>query len=192
MKSQIFFIMAFTILLQYAYADGGNRFFTLDSFEQTYNLYYKTSLDTIKYINEKGKKDFEIRSTNLTIYDITIGTKTQLFPNGFKEEIITILFETKIDSSGTIMFNNDDYNPQRYIRNNYNISSRELSNKLIIVTFSMETKMFTLWTAHKNGKELKNLKSFSNTDELNIDVLNHCFLFVKSNINQIDIEKIKY
>jgi hypothetical protein len=191
-------LLVFLTLLSFTlFADGGPRNGynrkTIDHFERSFNLYYSGVSDTLNYMNDKDKEKSSIATVNVAIYNIDKDSTSYLFDLANEEAIVSFFFESNyLDIDASIDFNNTSIYSQNIIRNNFEIPKREISEKLVIVTYSFIEKKHSLWTCHKTGSDLQKIKTYQNLDDLRVDIYNHCFIFISENDRQLEIEKIPY
>ncbi|MFI5203333.1 MAG: hypothetical protein ACHQF2_02465 [Flavobacteriales bacterium] len=194
-KLTLLFFLVSPILL----ADGGGGYGThchVRDMDVTYNLYYHSVDGELAVPNKKGKEDVYDITSNISIYDITTGKTSYLFPDTLKERISDFYFESHYDSLNQKMaFNHPEseyYNTMENVVGNVNLKSRKPSDKLFIITYSYVSYQYTLWTAHKTGKELKRVHEFSDDDNFYFDVKNMAIRFVTQVEKRIEIKDIKY
>jgi len=196
MKSTILAVL-FLIITIISVAEGRDRYSgnktTIDLFERSFNFYYKSISDTIFFNNERGKEKFEEAITNVAFYDINSNTTTKLFPEDFNQRIETFYFEKSyVDSLRKIEF--EIINRLYYydvVYNNYEINKREISEYIYIVTYSKETKKYTLWSCHKTGKDLTKITEYDYSRSLKLDIYNRQIMIAVQVNNDIQISTFK-
>jgi len=196
MKSKLTFLfILFSYLL---YADGGDGYGTkcnVNDMEINYNLFYSSINGELKVINNKGKeKVYEITS-NIAVYNIESKQIKYIFPDTLNERIYKFYYESYYDSlKKQIVYNRsgNSYYEMNNLIGNYNLLQRQPFDKLFIITYSYETKMYSLWTATKFGEELKRVFQFDKETEYYFDVKNMEVRFIKQINNELEISDIKY
>jgi hypothetical protein len=158
----------FTIILLYLltlnlFASGGDdsKRVHIDNYEPNLNIQFVGIKDTIHYSDKKRDLTAFVVS-NISIYDIANNKNNNVFKDSVKRQIVGFYFESKyIDEYKTIEFNNaydpnDSYKSGLFeYSNNRNISSRPLSDNLIVVTEDLLTKNLIFWICDKYGNNLK-------------------------------------
>ncbi len=190
-----------------SFANGGDDVIRIsfDCFEPNLNLQFFGINDTINYTDKK--KDFTaFVISNIAVYDITNNKTNYVFNDAEKRHIVGFYFESKyIQEHKTIEFNNAykpsgsyesglyEYNSSLYQHsNNRNITSRPLSNNLIIVTKDLITKSLTFWVCDKFGNNLKKEIEINKDWNWEIDVKNQLIRISKQVGLKIEIQNIKY
>ncbi len=197
-KISVLFLIMFTLIIS-TQAGGGrgySRLLDIDEFEQSFNYYYKSVKDTISYLNEKGKEKSVIATLNVVMYSIDKDSSFYLFDNTFNEKIVSFFYESEyVANTKSIKFVDCAHRytyELGFIRNNRNIEERSICEKLFIVSYSYKTKMYTLWTCHKTGRDLKQFCVFNSFGVLKVDVFNQNILTVTETPNGITINKKAY
>jgi hypothetical protein len=197
MRNLILILLVSCPILTVADPSGGGRggwiSYTVNEYERVFNLHYRMLSDDVPCINAKGKEKILDLNVNLAIYDIAQNSTTYLFETTSDESIIDVLFESGYnESDGSILFNNGSSSNYYLVRNNRGIEKRELSTMMIVITHSQSRELFTLWTCHKTGTDLKKVREYKEPRDLDIDMYNQCFLFFTETGGTIAIEKIKF
>lgn len=157
--------------------DGGGRYssgITISDYDRNLNLFYSDIEGNIPSNKKrKGDTDSTITTNNVAIYDLGTLQTTYLFPINFDQEIVDFNFEKYYskEESRIIYTNESDYNDNR-VKNNFNVKERSTSDYLIIVTYSLVNSKYTLWMAHKTGKDLKSLYTSYSDIDYHVDASN--------------------
>lgn len=195
-----FSLLVFSFIAMNVFADGGKnkKSFSIESYEPNLNLQFIGMSDTIHYI-EKKKEETAYIVSNIAIYDIANNKTNYVFNDTVKRNIVGFYFESKyIEEFKTIEFNNeydpsDTYNNGLFQQaNNRNVSSRPLSNNLIIITEDVLTNKLTFWICDKYGNNLKKEIEISNHTDWDIDVKNRMIRIIEHFDKKIEIQNIKY
>ena len=91
-----------------------------------------------------------------------------------------------------MIFNRSENDYQVNIIGNFNLNSRPPSDKIFIVTYSFTSEKYSLWTAHKTGKDLTRVHEFSMDTQYYFDVKNSMIRFVNQVGQKIETKDIKY
>ncbi len=181
-------------------ADGGDHPVRLEinCFEPNLNIQYVGVKDTIHYLDKKKTYNAFVTS-NIAIYDVVNNKTNYLFKDTLKRQIIGFYFESKyIEEYKTIEFNNSfdpaDVNKSGLYEhsNNRNVSSRSLSENLIIISEDVLTGNLTFWICDKYGNDLKKGIEISKDWNWEIDVKNRSIRFTKQVNHKIEIQNLKY
>ena len=193
-----FITLAFLFLSTVAFSDGGgggSNHCTINDMDITHNLFYNSVDGELTVMNKKGKPEKYAVTTNISIYDIKTAKTTYLFSDSLKEGIVGFYFESHYDAlNKKMVFNHNDPSDDQYfdIIGNFNMESRQPSDKLFIITFSIQSDMYYLWTADKTGGGLTRVHEFSAITDYYFDVRNMVVRFVKQVGKKIEIKDIKY
>lgn len=174
---------------------GGSNHCTINDMEITHNLFYCSVDGELTIMNKKGKPEKYDITSNISIYDIKTAKTTYLFSDSLKEGIAEFYFESHYDVlTKKMAFNHNDPDDYRYfdIVGNFNLETRPPSDKLFIITYSIEGGMYCLWTADKRGTGLTRIHSFTSNTDYYFDVKNMMIRFVKQVGKKIETKDIKY
>jgi hypothetical protein len=175
------------------YNRWGQNTTVINEYERVFNVHYRVLTTEVDILTPKGKEKTIDVNVNLVIYDVAKNTTTYLFETTSDESIIEVLFESGYnEKTQSIQFNNKAGMRVDHIRNNVGIEKRELSTKMIVVTYSQSKQLYTLWTCHKTGTDLKKVHEFKKSDDFDIDMYNQCFLFFTETGGSVAVKKIDF
>ena len=144
-------------------------------------LYYQSisvKVETKSFLSS-GESD---KVVNIAIYNPKTEQHHLLFEKNLSNKISLFLFEQKIVEN-QIKFHGDNYQ----IKNNRVETQRPIKNKLLIGVYNPETKITTLWTATKNGEQLKKLTNIPSKVSWHIDVKNNQLNLIDSHHGKFKI-----
>ena len=164
---------------------------SIDCYEPNLNIQYIGIKDTIEYL-DKNKTRQTIVISNIAIYDIANNKTNYVFKDTLKHKITGFYFESRyIEEQKTIEFNSS-FNEFYRHSNNINVSTRTLSNNLIIVTEDLLTKNVTFWLCDKLGNITKKELEITKDWNWEIDVKNRLIRTTRQVKSKIEIQNIKY
>jgi hypothetical protein len=159
--------------------------------------YFETGKNLL-YVSVAKVKNKKIDSGligNIAVVNLSTNSVINIFKTDFNERIENLIFEAKIISSVQENFKgykvafNANYG-NRYVRNNRLTVNRIVKDKLCILTYKAETKIYSLWYCDKTGANLKRVKSFKANTEWWIDIKNSKIYFMRQVGAQIRAESI--
>lgn len=194
MKTLVFTLLILSIINSFAGGSPDPHLY-INRFERTFNFYYKSIDDTIRYSTTKGKSTYELATVNIAFFDISNETTSYLFPKDFNEQIEDFFYEIEYnDSTQSIVLSEDYlYYGKNSVSNNYYLPKRKPSEKIFITTYSYETHQTTIWTCHKTGKNLAKIATYNNEQGFYmIDILNTNITTVNEGYREVKIEAFPY
>lgn len=162
----------------------------IDEYDRATGLYFNV-------IEKKVKEGGFISSGHLTysvdinIFDPKTGKSRAVFKDNTLRRIERVWFESDYDADKKMILFNES---SRYgmIKNNHNITERPPKNKLLIAVYNIKSKLNELWTANKQGDDLKKIKTFNSDYSWHIDIKNAKIRFVKQDENRLNIESLDW
>lgn len=194
MKNALGLVCLFAILTSFIDSGGGYDKLFVRVYESQTNFYYRSVEDSIRYVDEKGRPRFMKCPTNIALYDITQDKISYLFEDSLNENIVGFAFEMNFNSveKSITMYEENSYELNWRVENSYLLKERPPSDKLLIVTYSPQTKLYSFWTADKKGGNLKRQSTFIEADDIDIDVRNSCVLVFSSKDGKLVVNNFKY
>ena len=144
----------------------------IDSYDKGSNFYYKSISDEHRKSHDEKSmfskiKQLPLKIVNLAIIDSKDNGCRLLFDKSQEVEIRFVLFEQEYNEEEKKIEFNDKH---LYVRNNENIEQRVIKNKFLIGLNINEN--IELWTADKNGLNLKKMLSLNKDEQWHLDVKN--------------------
>jgi len=152
----------------------------IDFYDSTTGLYFKSISSNNSGFIKKGTANI----SNINIFDPQTKLSKLLFSETTDVNIQSIYFEKKYKEN-KIEFNQ----ASRNIKNNHNISKRELRDKLLIVTYNSEQEQHSLYVANKKGENLKKIVNITKKQDWHIDVKNSVIRIITKQNNQLKFEE---
>jgi len=126
------------------------------------------------------------RINNVLIFNPQTETQTYLFERNTIWDIKTFTFEANCHDSRGIEF----FGSITALNNPKNIT-RELNNKLLVVTSEKDSDTLTMWFASKSGKNLSAIHTFNKSVKWHIDIKNSKVSFISSH-NEVTFKAITW
>ena len=147
-----------------------------ETYDRQFNLFFlSVHPKTKKMIGNKKDSPADLtKICNLIIYDIGNQTTHQFFETVAPKEIIThFFFEKSYDEEAKqIQFN--QYNKR--IQNNYDITQRPLTDRLLVCQENTETRQKKLWVSKKDGASMGLLATMDQEEDWRLDVYNRIII----------------
>ena len=158
-----------------------------DEYDKTTDLYFTSA---VSYEDGGFLKGTDHKAIDVYIYSPETNKGVYLFGQKNKSRITELLFESAFDNdSRSMLFNTED---KHAVRNNHSIDERTPKDRILVLTYNDETKESALWTASKNGENLKKLKDLNKIMEWHVDVRNEKIRFITKNNNSIKVESVDW
>lgn len=134
----------------------------------THNFRYLEPSKNLLYVavmQVKNKNEHESSTiSNIAIVNLYTNLSSYIFKEDFKENIISLYFETEINSTGVIEFNDN------IAKNNTGLAMdilkyRRVKEQLCICTYDKEKKLYSIWYCSKQGLNLRHVISFNEGTE---------------------------
>ncbi|EWH08819.1 hypothetical protein DS2_15564 [Catenovulum agarivorans DS-2] len=181
MKKSIFL----ALLLSFNVLAGGYYQSVKEGYDPITGLFYYPVIEKTESGGVFSSRS-KIRISNILIFDPESETQSFLFKPEQVWNIQAFTFETGLNSNG-IGF----YSGGGRVLNNSSKLSREIKNKLLIITQPENSDINTMWFATKQGKELKQVHTFPSTTKWHIDIKNSKIRFI-THTNKVIFKSIEW